>query len=340
MTGYDSPVHYNGGEVRTAVGDFNGDGVAQIATAQGIGGNGVIRLFQYTGLPKPDGWLVVGQFDGLAGNAKTGNATGGLTLAAGDLNGDGSDELLVGQTNGPSSQTIFHVLEIHENQIAARHPYAGFIPKFRGDGGVELAVADLDGDGMNEIIAASQGNSRTHGDSRDTAPINVISIIQPVIEEGALVGFTRPDNSVMSVFSELTNPSGAMSIAAGEFNGNPLDGAELIVGTGCLREVDDYTVTPIDPAPESRYRIFKVKFDGTAVQGIDNFVGNPSGFTAFVGENNPTSGAVHVSAMNPVNINPVAPTATPKPAPPTPIEEPTEEPTQEIDLTPTATPEP
>ena len=83
--GFGADVNYNGGEVRTAVGDFIHSGINILAAAQGVGGNGVVRLIEYTANPAPNGWRVVGQFSGLAGPAKTNNAAGGLTLAAGDV---------------------------------------------------------------------------------------------------------------------------------------------------------------------------------------------------------------------------------------------------------------
>ena len=126
-----------------------------------------------------------------------------------------------------------------------------FNPRFRGDGGVELTVVDLNGDGLNEIIAASQGNSQNHGDERDEAPLNVISIIEPVVIDGQVIGFVRPDRSVLSVWRNAINPSGAVSVTAAELNGLD-DGQEIVVGTGSLIQVDDtsvqiiYTRSPIE----------------------------------------------------------------------------------------------
>ncbi len=218
--GDESAVNYNGGEVRTAVGDFNGNGSNEIAVAQGYGGNGVIRIYTYTGQAAPNGWAVVGQFNGLSDNAQEQNANGGLSLAAGDLDGDGDDELLVGQTNSVTSQTIFHVLNINESYgIGTRYSYAGFEPKFRGNGGVEMVVADLNGDGQNEIIAASQGNNRQHGseedqDPRNTAPINVIGVIEPCFRRrnyhGLHASIAECDQRS---FPKAINPSGSVSIA-------------------------------------------------------------------------------------------------------------------------------
>ncbi|MGC9328381.1 MAG: hypothetical protein ACP5I1_12165, partial [Candidatus Hinthialibacter sp.] len=97
-SGEGTDANYNGGEIRTAVGDFIGSGIPQIAAAQGRGGNGMVRLYQYTGQPAPLAWEVVGQFYGLPTNlviqGKGENEHIGLILAAGDLDNDGLDELI------------------------------------------------------------------------------------------------------------------------------------------------------------------------------------------------------------------------------------------------------
>ncbi len=289
---------YTGGELFTAVGHFIEGDLPQIAIGQGFGGNGFIRLFQYTGNPAPNGWEVVGQFNGLAGGAKTNNANGAITLAAGDLDQDGIDELLVGQTNSPTSQTIFHAIKVKPNgTIDKRIPYAAFVDKFRGDGGITLSVADINGDGLSEIIAASQGNSRNHGTDRDTAPINLITVIKPVLTDNQLSGFMRPQRNVLSVLREDINPSGAISITQIELNGEP-DGKEYAIGTGCLIDVSGYNMEMRLPAPESRYRLIKINYDGTSVNGITNVYGSPKGYPAFTGSYDFESGAIFLSAAH------------------------------------------
>ncbi len=303
----DSPINYDIGEIRTAVGDFIGSGTRQIAAAQGVGGQGIIRLFQYSGRPAPRGWDVVGQFSGLPSkivnqpltlfNKTTGGI--GLTLAAADLDQDGKDELIVGQSNGPSSQTIFHVLDINsDGQIEARHPFAGFTQKYRGNGGIELAAADLNGDGWKEIIAASQGNSKNFGDARDTVPLNLLSVIAPIVQDKEIVGFERPGGkSVTNALSELMNPSGAMSITAGEFDGNRLNGDELIIGTGSFLDMQTEGIIPVHSSPESKYRFLKMEYDGNSITKISNWLGSNSGLTAFASKDRPTSGAIFLTAV-------------------------------------------
>lgn len=334
-TGDGALVNYNGGEVRTAVGDFIGSGQNQIAAAQGYGGNGIIRLFQYTGKPAPNGWQVVGQFNGLPpenviqpvtidlidGIRKyfptqliRSTVNIGLTLAAGDLDRDGVDELVVGQGNGPRSETLFHVLDIgRTGKIEARHAYTGFTSKFRGIGGIELAVADLNGDGWQEIIVSSKGNPKTFNDPRDQVPLNLVGIIQPIVEKNQVTGFKRPGGiNVFNVFSDLANPSGAVAVAAGEFNGHPNDGQELVFGTGCIERIDGFNIIPEKSAPMARYRLLKVHFDGTNVTKIEALPGPPQGYTAFAEMMNPSSGGISLAVIPgdcyyPVDPNPSIP---------------------------------
>ncbi len=299
-SGTGSPVNYNGGEVRTTVGDFIGSGRNQIAAAQGRGGHGIIRLFQYTGEPAPNGYEIVGQFNGLPSNLIIQNVSPtyniGLVLAAADLDNDEKDELIVAQSFGPKSQTIFHVLDIApDGTVEARHAYAGFIPKFRGNGGLELAVADLNGDGWKEIIVASKGNSQNYGDERDSAPLNLIGVIVPIVEDGMIIGFTRPTGGVLNVLTPEVNPSGALSIAAGEFDGDPSNGDEIIVGTGSPLEGDG--LIPLKPAPESRYRFIKLPFDGLKIGKLTNWLGGRDGLTPFLGNENPDSGAIFLAPL-------------------------------------------
>lgn len=298
-TGDQSDVNYNAGEIRSAVGDFLGNGKNQIAVAQGYNGHGVVRLYQYTGEPAPNAYESVGQINGLVAAAKTGNANGGVTLAAGDIDGDGRDELLVGQTASDTSAALFHLIDINSNGgVERRTPFAAFPKKYRGNGGIELAVADLNGDGTQEIIAASQGNPRHFGDERDNVPFNLISVIQPIVENGNVTGFLRLKSGIINTFDEEVNPSGSISIAAAELDGEISDGKELLIGTGSMLKIDGQDITPILPSPQSKYMTLKVNHDGSAVTGSSVPIGSKRGFNAFVGDANPSSGAIFVGALN------------------------------------------
>ena len=70
--------------------------------------------------------------------------TGGVTLAAGDVNGDGDEELVVAQAAGPAI-TVFN---------RSRQRLATFSPRgAKYMQGWNVAVGDINGDGQAEIIA-------------------------------------------------------------------------------------------------------------------------------------------------------------------------------------------
>ncbi len=77
---------------------------------------------------------------------------GGINIAAGDLNGDGVDEIITAPRSGKESDIrIFNPSGTMLNHFLA-YPYS-----FKG--GVVLSSADIDGDGRAEIITAPASNS-------------------------------------------------------------------------------------------------------------------------------------------------------------------------------------
>src|SRR5262249_54431548 len=69
---------------------------------------------------------------------------GGITLAAGDLNGDGRDELVTGTFRGSSLLKAFDAAT--GATVLSEFAYPGFT------GGFSVSTADLNGDGRAEII--------------------------------------------------------------------------------------------------------------------------------------------------------------------------------------------
>lgn len=284
-------LDYKKGELRTAVGDFKVDGENLIAVAQGFGSEiGLVRLYKFTGLTAPNAWAYDGQFQPLDNVPTANNANGGVTLAAGDVDGDGKDELLAGQTNSDTSLTQFTVLDIDETgNNPSRRNFTAFQDGFRGQGGIELCVADLNGDGIKEIVAASKG--KRGGDAG-----SLLNVIRPVVAGNTITGYVRPANALQQVVGDPSgnNPNGGLYIAAGEFDGNTSNGDEIIIGSG-------------EGAPQSFYRILKINYDpdegdnGT-VTGFTFLIGPPQNLNfvqpAFIGNENPSSGATIVGAAN------------------------------------------
>src|SRR3989339_459911 len=81
------PLNFRGG-VNVAAGDTNGDGRDDIITGAGFGGGPQVRIFDASG-------TVRGQFFAYASNFR-----GGVNVAAGDTNQDGTDEIITGAGPG------------------------------------------------------------------------------------------------------------------------------------------------------------------------------------------------------------------------------------------------
>ena len=126
-----------------------------------------------------------------------------------------------------------------------------------------------------------------------------MGIIIPIITNAQVTGFQRAARGVFNVFTEEDNPSGGFSITAGELNGNTEDGDEVVVGTSAMYDIDGFSITPRMAAPESRYRIMKISFDGSTFGGLQNVIGGIRGFNAYVDRWNPLSSAINVTIMEP-----------------------------------------
>jgi hypothetical protein len=125
------------GELRVTGGDFNGDGITDYAVTTGPGFVSMIAI-----LNGKDGSYLVGP------TLPYGAYTGGLYLAAGNIDGSGKDELVVslGQGAPPLVQT-FRV-------AGGLQLVASFIafdaPSFTG--GVRVAVGDINHDGYADVV--------------------------------------------------------------------------------------------------------------------------------------------------------------------------------------------
>jgi membrane-associated phospholipid phosphatase len=168
-----------------AAADFDRDGVADLVTAPTAGGGPVVNVF-----------------DGATGGlrrtflAYAPNDRGGVDVAAGDVDGDGTPDVITGAAAGAPHVKVFSGRDGRE----LRSFYA-FDPALTS--GVSVAAGDVDGDGRADIIAGSGNRIRVFG-GRDAAVVLELTAFTPEL--------------------------GGLSVAAGDVDG---DGrADVIAGAG------------------------------------------------------------------------------------------------------------
>lgn len=125
------------GGVRVALGDVDGDGVRDIITAPGRGAPPVVRIFSGRDLS------LIREFMAFDGNYRN-----GVWVAAADLTRNGRADVVCGADVG--GLPIVRVFDaVAANKLAE---FAAYEPGFRG--GVRVAVGDINGDGVPDIITA------------------------------------------------------------------------------------------------------------------------------------------------------------------------------------------
>ncbi len=126
-------VYHQG--VNLAVADLEGDGSVEIVTGTENGGGAQIRIFNSDGKLINPGFFAYDKA-----------FRGGVNVAVGDLNGDGTKEIIAGAGVGGGP----HVRVFNKDGKLINPGFFAYDPNFRG--GVNVAVGDLDGNGVDEIV--------------------------------------------------------------------------------------------------------------------------------------------------------------------------------------------
>jgi hypothetical protein len=138
------------GGVRLAVGDLTGDGVPDIATAPGSGVNSQVRIFK-TNLSADQTIVTNSLFTSFNAFPKY---NGPVHISVGDVTGDGRADIVVGNDSGGRALVrVYNGATISAGSSPAL--LTEFAPYGSQSGGARVALVDLDGDGVNELITAS-----------------------------------------------------------------------------------------------------------------------------------------------------------------------------------------
>ena len=211
-----------GNEIFVAAGNLFGDAIPEILAAQGVGSEGRFRIIPY----------VNNQLVNLQGNTfrATGLGTppGGISIAAGDIDSDGYDEIVAGQLGSPREgawdAAYIQALNINDpsrtrdpnapidgNDINRSRRFGTFGKTTNPSGAVRVAAGDLDADGIDEIVVvtARLEESLADGLSRVIVGGNRIMVLEPNFTDtgfssGSFSVAVRPSGSPVSMrlFSE------------------------------------------------------------------------------------------------------------------------------------------
>ena len=179
-------------DVNVARGNFDQDPALELVTGPGFGGGPHIKLYDDDGA-----------FMGKEFMAYDPRFAGGVDVAAGDTDGDGIDEIVTGPGFGGGP----HV-KIFDVNGTLRSTFYAYDPKFAG--GIRVAVGDIDGDGMAEIVTGIYSSGGPH--------VRVM---------------TASGESITQFFAYDPNFTGGIDVAVGNvIDDGGLEKSEIITGAG------------------------------------------------------------------------------------------------------------
>ncbi len=229
-----------GDEINSCSGDIDGDGLMDILVGNQAG---VLARMEQTSLNSLSYSVVDGNFNSIAVE----NGFSAPLLC--DLDGDGLLDLLVGSANF----NVYYYEQNSPNSTSFTLKSDHIFPSNTGSGGLRLAIADIDGDGLLDILAGEYGG-------------HIYRYEQTAVHSTSFTLITANFNSIL--VGTLASPAiadidgdGLLDLLIGEINGRLHHYEQASVHSATFNLVSDY-FNSIDIGSDSAPRFTDLNGDG------------------------------------------------------------------------------
>jgi uncharacterized repeat protein (TIGR01451 family) len=191
------------GGTNVAVGDVNNDGFADLIIGSGLG-VGHVKVFSFaTGVP-----TLLYSFFAYPGYL------GGITVASGDVNGDGFDDIITGTADNAAHLKVFSLKSGAPEEIFSQI----VIPNYNG--GIDVAAGDIRGDSRAEFLAVPMS-------AGGGGAVQIFSI--------------DSTSAVASFVPNFAGPPAGLRVAVADADGDGDNDIIVASGRGRVAQVQAYT---------------------------------------------------------------------------------------------------